>query len=275
MCGGAGPGAAVRGRGARGQQIGHPNIIDIFSFGTLADARPYFVMEFLEGASLGQRLEAHDLQLDETRRISRHICSALEAAHRAGIIHRDLKPENIWVATPAHEDSYAKVLDFGIAKLLDPQKGQHTQTGAAMGTPRYMAPEQCMGRDVGPRADLYSLGVILYEMFAGLPPFRGDTFGELLYQHMSETPEPPSKHRPVDPELEKVILACLEKDRSAGRSRPRISRRASIRRWGAAAPRRSACKRRPRAAGPPRHRLPHRCRPVRAPRRPWASRSAR
>jgi hypothetical protein len=193
-------------------KIGHPNIIDIFSFGTLPDARPFFVMEFLEGASLGQRLEAGDLQPDETRRILRQICSALEAAHRAGIVHRDLKPENVWVAAPGHEDSYAKVLDFGIAKLLDPQTGQRTQTGAAIGTPRYMAPEQCMGRDVGPRADLYSLGVILYEMFAGLPPFRGESFGELIYQHMSETPEPPSKHRPIGPELEKVILACLEKD---------------------------------------------------------------
>jgi len=193
-------------------KIGHPNIIDIFSFGTLPDARPYFVMEFLEGASLGERLEAGDLKPEETRRILRQICSALEAAHRAGIVHRDLKPENIWIASPAHEDSYAKVLDFGIAKLLDSPTGQRTQTGAAMGTPRYMAPEQCMGKDVGPRADLYSLGVILYEMFAGVPPFRGDTFGELLYQHMSMTPDPPSKHRPIDPALEQVILACLEKD---------------------------------------------------------------
>jgi hypothetical protein len=193
-------------------KIGHPNIIDIFSFGTLPDARPYFVMEFLEGASLGQRLEAGDLTPDETRRILRQICSALEAAHRAGIVHRDLKPENVWIASPAHEDSYAKVLDFGIAKLLDTPQGQRTQTGAAMGTPRYMAPEQCMGKDVGPRADLYSLGVILYEMFAGVPPFRGDTFGELLYQHMSMAPEPPSKHRPIAPALEQVILACLEKD---------------------------------------------------------------
>jgi hypothetical protein len=81
-----------------------------------------------------------------------------------------------------------------------------------MGTPRYMAPEQCMGKDVGSRADIYSLGVILYEMYAGVPPFRGDTFGELLYQHMSMAPEPPSKHRPIDPALEQVILACLEKD---------------------------------------------------------------
>ncbi len=193
-------------------KIGHPNIIDIFSFGTLPDARPYFVMEFLEGASLGQRLEAGDLKPDETRRILRQICSALEAAHRAGIVHRDLKPENIWIAAPEQEDSYAKVLDFGIAKLLDSPQGQRTQTGAAMGTPRYMAPEQCMGKDVGPRADLYSLGVILYEMYAGVPPFRGDTFGELLYQHMSMAPEPPSKHRPIDPALEQVILACLEKD---------------------------------------------------------------
>jgi eukaryotic-like serine/threonine-protein kinase len=193
-------------------KIGHPNIIDIFSFGTLADARPFFVMEFLDGASLAQRMDAGDMTATETRRILRQICSALEAAHRAGIIHRDLKPENVWIAAPAHEDSFAKVLDFGIAKLLDNPAGKSTQTGAAMGTPRYMAPEQCMGRAVDHRADIYSLGIILYEMFAGVVPFQGETFGELIYQQMSETPEPPSKHRPMEPELERLILMCLEKD---------------------------------------------------------------
>ena len=193
-------------------KIGHPNIIDIFSFGTLADSRPFFVMEYLEGANLAERLEAGNLTASETRRLLRQICGALEAAHRAGIIHRDLKPENIWVAVPAHEASFAKVLDFGIAKLLDNPAGKSTQTGAAMGTPRYMAPEQCMGRPVDHRADIYSLGVILYEIFAGIVPFRGESFGELIYQHMSEPPEPPSRHRPMDPELERIILACLEKD---------------------------------------------------------------
>jgi serine/threonine protein kinase len=193
-------------------KIGHPNIIDIFSFGTLADARPFFVMEYLEGASLAARLEAADLTASETRRLLRQICSALEAAHRAEIVHRDLKPENVWIAAPVHEDSFAKVLDFGIAKLLDNPQARTTQTGAAMGTPRYMAPEQCMGRPVDRRADIYSLGVILYEIFAGVVPFRGESFGELLYQHMSEPPEPPSKHRPIDPELERIILSCLDKD---------------------------------------------------------------
>jgi len=193
-------------------KIGHPNIIDIFSFGTLADARPFFVMEFLEGANLAERLEKGDLTASETRRLLRQICGALEAAHRAGIVHRDLKPENIWVAAPTHEDSFAKVLDFGIAKLLDNPAGKSTQTGAAMGTPRYMAPEQCMGRPVDHRADIYSLGVILYEIFAGIVPFRGESFGELIYQHMSEPPEPPSRHRAMEPELERIILACLQKD---------------------------------------------------------------
>ncbi len=193
-------------------KIGHPNIIDIFSFGTLPDARPFFVMEFLDGASLAHRMDAGDLTATETRRLLRQICSALEAAHRAGIIHRDLKPENVWIASPAHEDSFAKVLDFGIAKLIDNPAGKSTQTGAAMGTPRYMAPEQCMGRAVDHRADIYSLGIILYEMFAGVVPFRGETFGELIYQQMSEVPEPPSRHRPMEPELERLILMCLEKD---------------------------------------------------------------
>ncbi len=116
------------------------------------------------------------------------------------------------MAQPRHGESFAKLLDFGIAKLLgDGDAGAHTVTGAIMGTPAYMAPEQCRGVGVGPRADVYALGVILYEMFTGRTPFQG-SFVELITQHLSDTPAPPSRHAPIAPALERLILACLEKD---------------------------------------------------------------
>ena len=130
-------------------QIGHPNIVDIFSFGWLPDGRHYFVMEFLDGQSLADRIKRGPFQPDEARRLLRQICQALEAAHRQGIVHRDLKPDNIWIVQPQHGDSYAKLLDFGIAKLMgDGDAGQRTQTGIVMGTPAYMSPEQCRGVNV-------------------------------------------------------------------------------------------------------------------------------
>jgi len=193
-------------------KIGHPNIVDIFSFGWLPDQRHYFAMEYLEGQNLADRMKAGPIATDEARRLLGQICSALEAAHQTGIVHRDLKPDNIWVAQPRHGESFAKLIDFGIAKLLgDGDAGAHTVTGAIMGTPAYMAPEQCRGVGVGPRADVYALGVILYEMFTGRTPFQG-SFVELITQHLSDTPPPPSRHAPIAPALERLILSCMEKD---------------------------------------------------------------
>src|SRR5262245_36534558 len=111
-------------------KIGHPNIVDIFSFGWLPDRRHYFAMEFLDGKSLSDRLKAGPIPPAECRRVLRQICEALEAAHRQGIVHRDLKPDNIWIAEPAHGESFAKLLDFGIAKLMgDEGAATRTQTG--------------------------------------------------------------------------------------------------------------------------------------------------
>jgi serine/threonine-protein kinase len=193
-------------------KIGHPNIIDIFSFGWLADQRHYFAMEFLDGQSLADRLKSGAFQPDEARRLLRQICQALEAAHRQGIVHRDLKPDNIWIVQPQHGDSYAKLLDFGIAKLMgDADEGHRTQTGIVMGTPAYMSPEQCRGVNVEKGTDIYALGMILYEMFAGRLPFQG-SFAELITHHLITVPDPPSRHGPVPRALEELIMRCLDKD---------------------------------------------------------------
>jgi serine/threonine-protein kinase len=193
-------------------KIGHPNIVDIFSFGWLPDQRHYFAMEFLDGRSLSDRMKQGGLPAAECRRVMRQICEALEAAHRQGIVHRDLKPDNIWIAEPQHGESFAKLLDFGIAKLMgEGDAATRTQTGVMMGTPAYMAPEQCRGEGIDPRTDIYALGVILYEMFARRLPFQGG-FAELITHHLVTVPKPPSTYAPVSAALDKVILACLEKD---------------------------------------------------------------
>ena len=193
-------------------KIGHPNIIDIFSFGQLADGRQYFVMELLEGETLAARIERGTLEATEARRFFGQTLSALEAAHREKIVHRDLKPENLWISTPRHGAPYVKVLDFGIAKLLEKDTVNVTQTGVAMGTPFYMSPEQCLGHNVDHRTDIYALGVMLYQVCAGRLPFEGRTFAEVVTQQITAAPAPPSTWRAIAPALEQLILSCLEKD---------------------------------------------------------------
>jgi serine/threonine protein kinase len=193
-------------------RIRHPNIIDIFAFNQLPDGRHYFVMEYLEGESLSARLARAPMPLGEARRLLAQICDGLDAAHRAGVIHRDLKPDNIWVATEGTTEPRIKLLDFGIAKLSDLSAGRVTQAGTQLGTPHYMPPEQGMGREIDRRADVYALGVVLYEMFAGVLPFDGATSHEVVLKHVTLPPVPPSRHRPISPQqMEAVILACLEK----------------------------------------------------------------
>jgi serine/threonine protein kinase len=194
-------------------KIRHPNIIYIFAFNQLPDGRHYFVMEYLDGESLTARLERGPTEVAEIRRLLRQICSALQAAHDAGVVHRDLKPDNVWVATDAHSESRIKLLDFGIAKLSDVTASKLTQAGVPMGTPQYMPPEQGMGRAIDRRADIYSLGVILYQIFAGTLPFHGATAQEIVFKHVTEPPLWPSRHRPIVPKaMEAIILDCLEKE---------------------------------------------------------------
>jgi serine/threonine protein kinase len=192
--------------------IGHHNIVDIFGFGQLPDGRPYLVMEFLNGMSLKQRLrQSERLTYHEALDTLIQVCSALGAAHEAGIIHRDLKPENI-VISETSEGRTVKLLDFGIAKLLHrPTDAQRTASGLTIGTPTYMSPEQCLCQPVDARSDLYSLGVIMFVVFAGRPPFTGTAEYKVLEGHVSRAPPRPREFTDIPAELEALILQCLTK----------------------------------------------------------------
>src|SRR3954471_13047455 len=193
-------------------KIGHPNIIAIFSFGQLPDGRQYFVIEFLEGETLSWGSGSEPLETEEAKRLLLQACNALEAAHREKVVHRDLKPDNLWIARPKHGLSFIKVLDFGIAKLIETEMVSVTQTGVTMGTPMYMSPEQCIGQNVDHRTDIYAMGAILYQVFAGRLPFDGRTFAEVVAQQLTAVPAAPSQFRAMSPALEQLILGCLEKD---------------------------------------------------------------
>ncbi len=201
--------------------IQHPNIVDIIDYGEMPSATGssqkvvYFIMEFLAGDSLAKLI--HDqapLAPERAQLIAMQVADALGASHRHGIVHRDLKPDNVMISVRRDGRDFVKVLDFGIAKLTGDNPGsRRTRTGIVMGTPAYMSPEQCEGRGlVDHRTDLYSLGILLYEMLTAEVPFRGEGYGEVLVQHMTQVPRKPSTIRGVvPPHLEAVCMKALEK----------------------------------------------------------------
>ena len=197
--------------------IRHPNIVQIFDSGMIEGGAPYLVMEYLEGETLTQALSRGGRALDEVLDWAGQIAETLVAAHAQHIVHRDLKPDNLFVVadTRRQDRKQVKVLDFGIAKLQYPCQGQlhRTRTGALLGTPLYMSPEQCLHpRDIDARSDVYSFGVILYEMVTGRPPFDGDSVYVVMNMHLNDPPAPPSSHRDdLPPRLEATILQALAK----------------------------------------------------------------
>jgi len=206
-------------------RLQHTNAVTVTDFGESPDGYVYLVMELLEGRTLRDVL-AKEAPLDVARSVSLmlQVSAAVAAAHEAGIIHRDLKPANIFVVQRANLPAVVKVLDFGIAKLAadtldEDDSATLTQVGAMIGTPRYMAPEQCDGADLTPAADVYSLGCILYEMLAGTVPFSGSTPLAIAMKQKSETPRSPREFvSTIPPALEQVVLHALAKrpeDRAA------------------------------------------------------------
>ncbi len=208
-------------------RVDHPNCVNVSDFGKLSDGTFYMVLELLDGVLLSDLLEREDrLNWKRVLHIGRHILSALDYAHGAGIIHRDVKPENVILVEHDEDPDFAKILDFGIAKLHDDVANQDsdtsplgndaklTQHGVTIGTPTYIAPEQAYAQSVDGRADLYSLSVMMYEMITGVPPFDSDDVGSLLRMHVS-APVPRFEEAAPDldvPEaVERLIRHGLEK----------------------------------------------------------------
>ncbi len=192
-------------------RLRHPNIIAIHAIGE-HDNRPYLSLEFAEGGSLAQRLAEKPMAPRQAAEVLEILARAVHAAHRAGVVHRDLKPGNVLLTA----DGVPKLSDFGLAKLLDADSGGRTITGQPIGTPNYMAPEQAEGhsRQVGPAADIYALGAILYHALTGRPPFLGQSAMETLKLLTSTDAVPPRRLRPDVPrDLETICLKCLEKSR--------------------------------------------------------------
>jgi serine/threonine protein kinase/lipoprotein NlpI len=190
-------------------RLRHQNIIQIFDIGEI-DGSPYVSLELLEGGSLADRLSGTPQPGRSAAELLETLVLAIVAAHEAGIIHRDLKPSNVLFT----EEGVMRVTDFGLAKRLE-SDDMHTETGQVMGSPSYMAPEQARGhsRNIGPPADVYALGAILYEMLTGRPPFKGETAIETIRQVMDDEPVPPSRLVPRVPrDLETISLKCLNKE---------------------------------------------------------------
>jgi len=198
-------------------RLGHPGLVPVFDFGTTDDGHRYFLMEYVEGRTLEELLRGGPLDPMRVVDIAAQIAAALSVAHQAGVIHRDLKPANLILVPVEDELEVVKVLDFGIAKLVAEElegSSPRTLDGNLVGTPQYMAPEQARGRaTIDGRADVYSLGALMYEALAGKPPFQSKSVLDLLVAHASKPAPPLDKiARGVPPALAALVMRCLEKD---------------------------------------------------------------
>ena len=192
--------------------VSHPGLVEITDFGRLASGQPFFVMELLEGLSLATLIrKGGPIPAARGVEIVRQIADALGAAHERSIVHRDLKPDNIHVSPSAQGRDVVTIVDFGLAKVIGASR--LTRAGMVFGTPHYMSPEQAMGEPTDHRADVYALGVVMYEMFTGRVPFEADSYMGVLTKHMYMAPTPPSRLVGIDQlgVLEDITLRCLEK----------------------------------------------------------------
>lgn len=199
-------------------RMAHPSIVRVFdagdeliNLGTEVQRLPFIVMEYVNGKNLREIVHEKPLSTDEVTRVLDAVLTALEYSHRAGIVHRDIKLANIMVTETGH----VKVMDFGIARAVSETSSTLQQTTAILGTAAYFSPEQAKGESVDARTDLYSAGVVLYELLVGDVPFRGDSAVAVAYQHVSERPELPSARNPeISPEFDRVVMHALAKDRA-------------------------------------------------------------
>lgn len=202
-------------------RLSHPNIVAIDDIGRTRDGRPFFVMERLRGRTLFQQVrDRGELPLPEALEVVRQVLGALRAAHQIGVIHRDVKLPNIFLHEPPYGEPTVKLLDFGLAKVIDraaagapPPLGNPTEAGAVLGTPGYMSPEQASGKKLDARSDLYAVGLVLYRLIAGRGPFRAKGL-ELVRAVLRERPPPPSQFakEPLPPELEGAVMKALSRN---------------------------------------------------------------
>lgn len=191
------------------RKITHPHVLRTYDFGEI-DGIPYISMEYVRGVTLRYMLDQTDrLPYSAGLRLAKQLCAGLGAAHAVGVLHRDIKPENLILEPTGN----AKLMDFGIARPIDRVAPGQTQAGFLVGTPQYLAPEILQGQEADPRSDVYSCGIVLYEIFTGSLPFEGPTVMDIILKHLKEEPPPPSSRwREIPPPLEAAILRCLKKD---------------------------------------------------------------
>ena len=200
-------------------ELEHPNTIQVYDFGTTDDGHLYIVMEYVQGKSVADTIEQEGpMSSERVIKIMTQVCGSLDEAHGRGIVHRDLKPDNVVLADKAGQKDWVEVLDFGIAKRsseTDPNEAKLTQQGMVLGTPPYMSPEQFTGQPIGPESDIYSLGVMTYEMLTGQLPFRANTAWEWASQHMTAQPSPfeaqPQGDR-LPPAMRTAVMRALSKN---------------------------------------------------------------
>lgn len=201
-------------------RLSHPNTITIYDFGTTDEGSLYIAMEYIDGRDLAQLLHAEfPIEITRILNILKQVCSALDEAHEQNVIHRDLKPENIMVMNTRHAQDVVKVLDFGIAKISDRDDGNRgdsfqTMAGIVCGTPEFMSPEQARGEVLDPRTDIYSLGVLLYQLLTKQVPFSGESPLSVVTKHLTEpAPSPKAKNPDIPDALDALVLQLLDKKR--------------------------------------------------------------